>query len=87
MDEGLGVTPHIPSGGILKGMRILVVDDDRNTREMLGEILRLHDADVQTAESVTDALNLYQNWHPTQVVSDLGMPVRFAHELDFHEPE
>ena len=81
MDEGIGITPHSLSSGSLKGMRILVVDDDRNTREMLGEILRLYDADVQTAESVIDALNLYQKWHPTQVVSDLGMPGQDGYDL------
>lgn len=82
-----------PSGGVsevtstsdsevnLKGMRILVVDDDHNAREMLGEILRLYDADVQTAESVTVALMLYQTWQPALVVSDLGMPGQDGYDL------
>ncbi len=65
----------------LKGLRILVVDDERNTRELLGEILSLHDADVLTAESVTVALTLYQTWRPTLVLSDLGMPGLDGYDL------
>ncbi len=75
------VIPHSYSEVSLKGMRILVVDDDRNTRELLGEILSLYDADVQTAESVVVALTVYQTWRPALVVSDLGMPGQDGYDL------
>jgi CheY-like chemotaxis protein len=65
----------------LRGTRVLVVDDDRNTRELLGEILSLHDADVQTAESVSDAVTLYQIWRPNLLLSDLGMPGLDGYDL------
>ncbi len=58
----------------LHGMRILVVDDDRNTLEMLCELLISYHADVRTAESVATALMLYQSWAPELLISDLGMP-------------
>ena len=58
----------------LHGMRILVVDDDRNTLEMLSELLISYHADVRTAESVATALMLYQSWAPELLISDLGMP-------------
>lgn len=77
----IAVIPHSDSELSLKGMRILVVDDDRNTRELLGEILSLYDADVQTAESVVVALTLYQTWRPALVVSDLGMPGQDGYDL------
>ena len=63
------------------GLRILVVDDDRNTREMLSEILRIYDAEVKTAESVAVARKLYQAWSPTLLVSDVGMPDEDGYDL------
>jgi CheY-like chemotaxis protein len=63
------------------GMRILVVDDDENTREMLSEVLRIYDADVKTAESVAVARNLYQSWTPSLLVSDVGMPEEDGYDL------
>ncbi len=65
----------------LKGMRILVVDDDRNTRDMLSEVLGLYDAEVKTAESVATALQLYETWKPSLLVSDLGMPEQDGYDL------
>ena len=58
----------------LNGMRILVVDDDRNTLEMLSELLSSYHAEVRTAESVATALMLYEAWAPELLISDLGMP-------------
>ena len=58
----------------LHGMRILVVDDDRNTLEMLSELLSSYHAEVRTAESAATALMLYQAWAPELLISDLGMP-------------
>ncbi|MEO6021735.1 MAG: response regulator [Burkholderiales bacterium] len=55
-------------------MRILVVDDDLNTREMLAEILAFHGAEVRLAGSATDARLVYASWLPHIVISDVGMP-------------
>ena len=63
------------------GMRILIVDDDRNTRDMLSEILRIYEAEVKTAESVAAALRIYQSWTPTLLISDLGMPDADGYDL------
>ena len=62
-------------------MRILVVDDDRNTREMLSEILRFYDAEVKTAESGVAAIRLYQCWSPSLLISDLGMADEDGYDL------
>ncbi len=58
----------------LDGMRILTVDDDRNTREMLHEALERAGAEVVSAESARDALEKLQRFRPDVVVSDIGMP-------------
>lgn len=65
----------------LNGIRILVVDDDRNTLLMLSELLRSYDAEIMTADSVATALELYRTWLPHLLVSDLGMPERDGYDL------
>ena len=65
----------------LNGLRILVVDDDRNTLEMLSELLSCYKADVRTAESVATALILYRSWAPELLLSDLGMPEQDGYDL------
>jgi CheY-like chemotaxis protein len=75
MDE---LQPHNASQGSrhekLKGLRLLVVDDDDNTREMLSEVLRLYGADVRASSHAADALVVLQAWLPDVLVSDMGMP-------------
>jgi CheY-like chemotaxis protein len=70
----------------LNGLRILVVDDDRNSLEMLSELLSSYNAEVRTAESVATALLLYRSWAPELLLSDLGMPEQDGYDLirDIH---
>src|SRR5690349_9777886 len=58
----------------LNGLRILAVDDDRNTREMLQEALERAGARVQSASSAHDALRKLKDFRPDVLVSDIGMP-------------
>jgi CheY-like chemotaxis protein len=57
-----------------RGMRILVVDDRRDDRELLKVILRQPGADVRTAETAREALESIQAWRPHLLISDLAMP-------------
>jgi CheY-like chemotaxis protein len=65
----------------LTGLRILTVDDDRNTREMLQEALRSFGAEVLTAESARDALEKLKAFKPHLLVSDIGMPAEDGYDL------
>lgn len=58
----------------LDGLRVLVVDDDRNTGEMLTEALQLYGAEVCCAASVAEAHRLMQTCRPHLTISDVGMP-------------
>lgn len=58
----------------LAGCRVLLVEDDADSRMMLGEVLRLHGATVQAAASAPEALDIAPAFAPTVVVSDIGMP-------------
>jgi signal transduction histidine kinase/CheY-like chemotaxis protein len=65
----------------LTGVRILTVDDDRNTREMLQEALERAGARVQSASSAKDALEKLKRFRPDVLVSDIGMPEEDGYDL------
>lgn len=65
----------------LKGLRVLVVDDDADARDVAGEILVRHGADVSVAASGADALRLIDECPPDVIVSDIGMPHLDGYEL------
>ncbi|EYF07132.1 GAF domain-containing protein [Chondromyces apiculatus] len=59
----------------LTGVRVLIVDDDEDTQEMLSAVLRRCGADVRTASSARAALDILQGgWEPSLLVSDIAMP-------------
>jgi CheY-like chemotaxis protein len=62
-------------------LRILVVDDDAHTRQMLSEVLELFGARVRTAESVAAARRVLDEFTPDVVVSDVGMPQESGYDL------
>ena len=58
----------------LKGVNILVVEDDEDTRELLKVLLETQGAAVRAAASVPDALVAYDQARPNVIVADIGMP-------------
>jgi PAS domain S-box-containing protein len=58
----------------LGGLRVLVVDDDPDTREILCLTLSQYGAEVHAAASTADALGAFREWKPNVLISDLGMP-------------
>ena len=58
----------------LNGLRVLVVDDEPDTVEVLCVILRKSGAQVRAANSSAEALRIFSEWRPNVLVSDLGMP-------------
>ena len=62
-------------GGVpLDGVRVLVVEDDRECRELLQVILENAGARVTSASSVRDAMDTVTTCEPDVLVSDIGMP-------------
>jgi PAS domain S-box-containing protein len=65
----------------LDGVRVLVVDDDSDTRQMLQAVLSECQADVFTASSAAEAIKEIERRKPDVLVSDLGMPKQDGYEL------
>jgi PAS domain S-box-containing protein len=58
----------------LAGVKILVVDDEPDAREMLKAMLEGCEAEARTVASAAEALQLLDVWAPDLLVSDIGMP-------------
>ena len=65
-----------PEGdGQLTGVRVLVIDDEPDARELFRVILAQSGAEVRTASSARSALMILDEWLPEVVVCDIAMPV------------
>jgi CheY-like chemotaxis protein len=65
----------------LRGIRILVVDDDRDSREVIAFALELFGAKVTAVASAGEALQALHLSMPDVLVSDIGMPDLDGYEL------
>jgi CheY-like chemotaxis protein len=72
-------SPQRPSDQVvaampLRGIRVLVVDDDADSREAIVAALRAAGAEITNVDNVRDALRHATNGAIDLVVSDIGMP-------------
>ncbi|MBD0347086.1 MAG: response regulator, partial [Coleofasciculus sp. Co-bin14] len=65
---------ELDSSPNFKGMRILVVDDEEDTLELLVFSLEQYGAQVRAVVSATEALEVLVQWQPDLLLSDIGMP-------------
>jgi CheY-like chemotaxis protein len=71
-----------PNGhGALQGLRVLVVDDDRDTRDVLDAILTAAGVVVACASSVAEAFELLVSHRPNVIISDIEMPDENGHSF------
>jgi signal transduction histidine kinase/CheY-like chemotaxis protein len=61
--------------------RILIVDDNRDAAETLGELLRALGATVSVAHSGSDGLEKLRSFGPDSVLLDIGMPDMDGYEV------
>jgi len=74
--EPLAVLPR------LAGARVLVVEDDKDSRELLCVLLEMAGATVLCAESVTEAMDgVHHSFDPDVVLTDYSMPVADGFDL------
>jgi PAS domain S-box-containing protein len=73
--------PEFESPPRLDGVRVLLVDDEPDTRALLKEVLERCGAEVRDAGSAAEAFALVQQWRPSVLVSDIGMPGEDGYSL------
>jgi PAS domain S-box-containing protein len=77
--SGLGLTSvEVPP---LDGVRIVVVDDEDDGRELITMILEQLGAQVMAAASAEDAISAVKRFAPHVLVSDIGMPGEDGYSL------
>lgn len=65
----------------LQGLRVLIVEDDDDSRSLLAMMLKRNGADVSTASSSGEALSAIKSAPPDVLVSDIGLPGEDGYEL------
>jgi CheY-like chemotaxis protein len=65
----------------IKGLRVLVVDDDGDTAFILARMLINEGAHVKWASSVPEAFQLIDDFQPNLILSDLSMPEEDGFDL------
>jgi len=58
----------------LRGVKVLLVEDDAEARELIAQVLELAGAKVRTAPSAQEALQQLALEQPDLIISDLAMP-------------
>ena len=77
---------------LLDGVRVLIVDDDRDGRDLVAAVVADAGGIVETAESAVEAFAAVARFRPQVLVSDVGMPdedgyslIRRIRALDSHD--
>jgi PAS domain S-box-containing protein len=69
------------ANGMLNGIRILLVEDEPDARELIALTLRSSGADVEAVDSTGTALRRLQSFTPDVLLSDIGLPVQSGYDL------
>ena len=65
----------------LHGLRILLVEDEENSREVFSVMLRSFGAEVMTTASARQCLEVISEFKPDVLVSDIAMPLEDGYAL------
>ncbi|HEU5238988.1 MAG TPA: ATP-binding protein, partial [Pyrinomonadaceae bacterium] len=69
------------SSMLLTGVKVLVVDDEADSRDLLMTILTQCGGDVHCSDSAAAAMQEFHDWNPDLLVSDIGMPNEDGYSL------
>lgn len=75
------VSTEGPVGQSLAGLRLLIVDDEADAREVMRFMLERGGAQVRIADSAAQALDAIREERPDLLISDIGMPVEDGYVL------
>src|SRR5688500_1282918 len=69
-----GVEFHAAESRSLDGLRVLLVDDEPEAREIISTVIGRTGAEVKACISASDALSKLAEWRPDVILSDIAMP-------------
>jgi PAS domain S-box-containing protein len=58
----------------LRGRRVLAVDDDESTQELVATMLLMYGVSVRTAGRAAQAMQILSDWRPDVLLTDIAMP-------------
>jgi CheY-like chemotaxis protein len=61
-------------GQTLRGRRVLAIDDDESTQELVATMLLMYGVSVRTAGRASDAMRILSEWRPDVLLTDIAMP-------------
>jgi len=65
----------------VNGLKVCIVDDHDDSLYMLTLILENCQAEIKTAKSVDDAIQIIEKWKPDVVISDIVIPDKDGYSL------
>jgi len=65
----------------LDGVHVLLVEDDDDSRKLLGTMLKHYGARVTSTKSAVEALKVFDGDLPDVMISDIGMPDEDGYQL------
>ena len=83
MEAGSGIAADEPddcADGV-RGLRVLMVEDEPDTREAIAFMLTQAGAEVRPVDSAAAALAAIAEWRPDILVSDIGLPFEDGYAL------
>lgn len=66
---------------MLEGLRVLVVDDEPEARQIISTVMKRMGAEVKACESASEALQTLVEWRPDVLMSDIAMPEEDGYSL------
>ncbi len=72
---------HREAPDMAPGLRVLVVDDDSDARDLIAYLLESRGMEVRQASSAGEALLALETYTPHVILSDIGMPVEDGYSL------
>jgi two-component system CheB/CheR fusion protein len=70
-----------PRAASLSGCRILVVDDNKDSADSMGMLLRIKGNDIRTAHDGLEAVDVAGTFRPELVLLDIGLPKLNGYEV------